>query len=135
MLSNAETNGVMLIDFERSSLLQPPRRPLAQLVPNKRKRGPGNKYLGKAARKPQNGRDEGMAFAEETSRMRSVFLELDLSREQPTLTSLPTISGGISVPPDIPVLRRALERPVSALVGTLRCEGRCNKLRGDETAA
>ncbi|KAK6829337.1 hypothetical protein PG995_005377 [Apiospora arundinis] len=78
MLSNAETNGVMLIDFERSSLLQPPRRPLAQLVPNKRKRGPGNAYLGKTARKPQNGRDEGMIFAEETSRMRSVFLELDL---------------------------------------------------------
>ncbi|KAH7131168.1 hypothetical protein EDB81DRAFT_135184 [Dactylonectria macrodidyma] len=36
MLFNAETNEVMIIDFERASLLKPPRRPLAQLVPNKR---------------------------------------------------------------------------------------------------
>ncbi|EXL63843.1 hypothetical protein FOPG_19885 [Fusarium oxysporum f. sp. conglutinans race 2 54008] len=36
MLFNPETNGVMVIDFERALLLNPPRRPLAQLVPNKR---------------------------------------------------------------------------------------------------
>ncbi|KAJ9413640.1 hypothetical protein QL093DRAFT_2486717 [Fusarium oxysporum] len=36
MLFNPETNGVMVIDFERALLLKPPRRPLAQLVPNKR---------------------------------------------------------------------------------------------------
>ncbi|KAH7140423.1 hypothetical protein B0J13DRAFT_504647 [Dactylonectria estremocensis] len=36
MLFNSETNGIMIIDFERASLLRPPRRPLAQLVPNKR---------------------------------------------------------------------------------------------------
>ncbi|KND90464.1 hypothetical protein TOPH_05003 [Tolypocladium ophioglossoides CBS 100239] len=36
MLFNPETNGVMIVDFERSSLLEPPRRPLAQSVPNKR---------------------------------------------------------------------------------------------------
>ncbi|KAM4065844.1 kinase [Hirsutella rhossiliensis] len=36
MLSNAETNGVMIIDFERASI----RRPLAQVVPSKRNRKP-----------------------------------------------------------------------------------------------
>uniref|UniRef100_A0A0C4DJQ0 EKC/KEOPS complex subunit BUD32 n=2 Tax=Fusarium oxysporum TaxID=5507 RepID=A0A0C4DJQ0_FUSOF len=36
MLFNPETNRVMVIDFERALLLKPPRRPLAQLVPNKR---------------------------------------------------------------------------------------------------
>ncbi|EXK75729.1 hypothetical protein FOQG_19506 [Fusarium oxysporum f. sp. raphani 54005] len=36
MLFNPETNGVMMIDFERALLLKPPRRPLAPLVPNKR---------------------------------------------------------------------------------------------------
>ncbi|KAH7460584.1 hypothetical protein FOMA001_g19596 [Fusarium oxysporum f. sp. matthiolae] len=36
MLFNPETSGVMVIDFERALLLKPPRRPLAQLVPNKR---------------------------------------------------------------------------------------------------
>ncbi|PCD22089.1 hypothetical protein AU210_015889 [Fusarium oxysporum f. sp. radicis-cucumerinum] len=36
MLFSPETNRVMVIDFERALLLKPPRRPLAQLVPNKR---------------------------------------------------------------------------------------------------
>ncbi|QKD56879.2 uncharacterized protein FOBCDRAFT_295617 [Fusarium oxysporum Fo47] len=36
ILFNPETSGVMVIDFERALLLNPPRRPLAQLVPNKR---------------------------------------------------------------------------------------------------
>ncbi|OBS15942.1 hypothetical protein FPOA_13290 [Fusarium poae] len=36
MLFNPETGGIMVIDFERALLLNPPRRPLAQLVPNKR---------------------------------------------------------------------------------------------------
>ncbi|KAI0408046.1 hypothetical protein F4802DRAFT_605130 [Xylaria palmicola] len=36
MLLNPETQEVMLIDFERAWLLDPPRRPLGQLVPNKR---------------------------------------------------------------------------------------------------
>ena len=77
MLFNPETNGVMMIDFERSSLLQPPRPPLAQLVPNKRKRGPGRTNLGKTAHKQENGRDKDRRFAEDISRMRSAFLELD----------------------------------------------------------
>ncbi|KAI1122562.1 hypothetical protein F5Y10DRAFT_71307 [Nemania abortiva] len=36
ILRNPETGGVMLIDFERASILERPRRPLGQLVPNKR---------------------------------------------------------------------------------------------------
>jgi hypothetical protein len=36
MLFNPETNRVMIIDFERSLLVQPPRRALHQVVPNKR---------------------------------------------------------------------------------------------------
>ena len=36
ILRNPETGNVMLIDFERASLLDRPRRPLGQLVPNKR---------------------------------------------------------------------------------------------------
>ncbi|KAK7211047.1 hypothetical protein V2G26_018225 [Clonostachys chloroleuca] len=38
MLLNPETQGVMIIDFERSRLLSPPRRQLAALEPNKRQR-------------------------------------------------------------------------------------------------
>ncbi|CVL09139.1 uncharacterized protein FMAN_15421 [Fusarium mangiferae] len=38
MLFNSETSGVVVIDFERALLLKPPRRPLAQLVSNKRAR-------------------------------------------------------------------------------------------------
>lgn len=37
MLFNREVNGVMIIDFERASLAEPPRLPLAQSVPNKRR--------------------------------------------------------------------------------------------------
>ncbi|KAI1199327.1 hypothetical protein F5X97DRAFT_296774 [Nemania serpens] len=36
ILLNPETRNVMLIDFERALLLDPPRHPLSQLVPNKR---------------------------------------------------------------------------------------------------
>ncbi|CAH0023545.1 unnamed protein product [Clonostachys rhizophaga] len=35
-----DRNSVMMIDFERASLLEPPRLPLTQLVPNKRRRKP-----------------------------------------------------------------------------------------------
>ncbi|XWW94443.1 hypothetical protein V2A60_002386 [Cordyceps javanica] len=38
MLYNPETNRIMIIDFERSLLVQAPRRALGQIVPNKRKR-------------------------------------------------------------------------------------------------
>ncbi|KAK7229597.1 hypothetical protein V2G26_001767 [Clonostachys chloroleuca] len=38
ILFNPETREVMIIDFERSQLLSPPRRQLAALEPNKRRR-------------------------------------------------------------------------------------------------
>ncbi|KAM3518341.1 hypothetical protein NHJ13051_008257 [Beauveria bassiana] len=38
MLYNPETNRIIIIDFERSLLMQAPRRTLGQIVPNKRKR-------------------------------------------------------------------------------------------------
>ncbi|KAM0426309.1 hypothetical protein ACHAPT_008349 [Fusarium lateritium] len=37
MLFNSETNGVMMVDFERASLLELPQPPLGQPVPNKRR--------------------------------------------------------------------------------------------------
>ncbi|KAI7908759.1 hypothetical protein M0657_012147 [Pyricularia oryzae] len=37
MLFNTEVNGFMMIDFERALLLGPPRPPLVQVVPNKRR--------------------------------------------------------------------------------------------------
>ncbi|KAK1837983.1 hypothetical protein CCHR01_19394 [Colletotrichum chrysophilum] len=40
MLFNEEVEGVMIIDFERAQLMTPPRRPLTQIVPNKRRRAP-----------------------------------------------------------------------------------------------
>ncbi|KAH6658643.1 hypothetical protein BKA67DRAFT_512165 [Truncatella angustata] len=73
MLFNPETNGVMLIDFERASLLTRARRPLAQLVPNKRKRGPGRTNPGKVAQTPEGGRDRGRSFVEDILTMRTVF--------------------------------------------------------------
>ncbi|KAJ4307972.1 hypothetical protein N0V84_012377 [Fusarium piperis] len=36
MLLNPEANSIMMIDFERATLLERPRRPVGQLVPNKR---------------------------------------------------------------------------------------------------
>lgn len=38
MLFSREVDGVMMIDFERALLVKLPRLPLAQLVPNKRRR-------------------------------------------------------------------------------------------------
>ena len=38
VLLNRETGQVMIIDFERAFLMNPPRPPLASLAPNKRKR-------------------------------------------------------------------------------------------------
>ena len=42
VLLNRETEQVMIIDFERAFLMDPPRPPLASLAPNKRKRSVGN---------------------------------------------------------------------------------------------
>ncbi|KAK8038419.1 hypothetical protein PG994_015186 [Apiospora phragmitis] len=61
LLFNPDTNGVMLIDFERASLLQLSRRPLAQLVPNKRKHTPSKLDGRKTDRQPGNGRGQEVA--------------------------------------------------------------------------
>ncbi|KID81672.1 Protein kinase-like domain protein [Metarhizium guizhouense ARSEF 977] len=77
MLFNPETDRVMIIDFERSSIVQPPRRALAQVVPNKR---PWNhetteKRKGRCgvSGRQQNGGDIG----EDILMARSTFLELN----------------------------------------------------------
>ncbi|KAJ2891106.1 uncharacterized protein MKZ38_000915 [Zalerion maritima] len=44
-----ETGRVMMVDFERAVLMDPPRRPLAQVVPNKRARTPDGMDFCKAA--------------------------------------------------------------------------------------
>ena len=74
---NPETNRVMIIDFERSLLLQPPWRALAQLVPNKQgwdsettKKRKGGEQV--------SGRQQGCGdFGEDILMARSTFLELN----------------------------------------------------------
>jgi hypothetical protein len=80
MLFNPETNGVVVIDFERALLLELPRRPLSQLVPNKRtwksgamdaKRVTGNS--GKRIRSSQS-------FSEDIWLAKTAFLEWNTRR-------------------------------------------------------
>ncbi|UNI16689.1 hypothetical protein JDV02_003103 [Purpureocillium takamizusanense] len=76
MLVNRETNSVMMIDFERAKLVEQPRRPLAPVVPNKRRLDWGNTTGSEKdkARKRQGTRIRG--FAEDTLMARTVFLEM-----------------------------------------------------------
>ena len=76
MLVNRETNGVMMIDFERARLLEKARRPLANLVPNKRRLDWGNSTGSEEhkARKRQGMRIRG--FAEDTMMARTAFLDM-----------------------------------------------------------
>lgn len=71
MLSNSETNGVMMIGFERASMLRSPRHPLAQLVPNKRNREPGEAN-GKSSDKQSS---SARMFAQEESEVQFAFHE------------------------------------------------------------
>ena len=76
LLFNPETNGIMIIDFERSSLVAPLRRVLGPVVPNKRawgnessdKKSGGDRHVAKRARGVDAGQDILMA--------RLAFLEL-----------------------------------------------------------
>ncbi|KAI1308250.1 hypothetical protein F5Y03DRAFT_383429 [Xylaria venustula] len=62
ILLNPETQDVMLIDFERALLLDPPRRPLGQLIPNKRTREQDTGYEKAGARPHQRfANDKAMA--------------------------------------------------------------------------
>ncbi|KAK8048274.1 hypothetical protein PG994_010004 [Apiospora phragmitis] len=78
MLFNPDTNAVMLIDFERASLLQPIRPPLVQLVPNKRKRTPSKSDSRKADRQPGNGRGKREIFSDDIMDLRAVLSEHDM---------------------------------------------------------
>ncbi|KAK8142902.1 hypothetical protein G3M48_008004 [Beauveria asiatica] len=68
MLFNSETGTVMMIDFERSTLLEAPRPPLAQVVPNKR-----SWREVAPAKKVSNVRRQG--FAEDICGLRVLFRE------------------------------------------------------------
>ncbi|RSL78243.1 hypothetical protein CEP52_017648 [Fusarium oligoseptatum] len=74
MLFNPETNGVMIIDFERALLLlEPPRRPLAQLVPNKRRWKPETGDCSKSAEKSSDRGQVSGELSEDIGMMRIVF--------------------------------------------------------------
>ncbi|KAK1657140.1 hypothetical protein BDP55DRAFT_567888 [Colletotrichum godetiae] len=57
VLFNKEVKGIMMIDFERAQFAKPPRRPLTQLIPNKRRRTAQMTKCGKLAAQSRN-RDE-----------------------------------------------------------------------------
>ncbi|OAQ57369.1 protein kinase-like domain [Pochonia chlamydosporia 170] len=77
MLFNPETNRVMVIDFERSLLVQPPRRALAQLVPNKRAWNSETTEKRKG-RVRVSGQQQGCGdVVEDISMARSAFSELN----------------------------------------------------------
>jgi serine/threonine protein kinase len=73
MLFNAEVNGVMMIDFERALLLEPPRRPLAQLVPNKRRWKPETVDSSKSAETSSDRGQVSRTFSEDIGMMKIVF--------------------------------------------------------------
>ncbi|OBS15915.1 hypothetical protein FPOA_13328 [Fusarium poae] len=75
MLFNPETGGIMVIDFERALLLNPPRRPLAQLVPNKRawqsETMDGKKVTGDSSKRSRS----SQSFLEDIRLAKTAFLE------------------------------------------------------------
>ncbi|KAG5756711.1 hypothetical protein H9Q70_000689 [Fusarium xylarioides] len=74
MLFNREVNTVMMIDFERASLVQPPKLPLAQLVPNKRKRMAEGRE--KKAVTLSKSAQTSRGFSEDIANARMVFWDL-----------------------------------------------------------
>ncbi|OAA65778.1 Protein kinase-like domain protein [Niveomyces insectorum RCEF 264] len=74
MLVNAEINGVMVIDFERARILKPPRRPLAQVAPNKRRptQEEAHAYAGKLV--ARSSRDD-RALKEDLGEMEMMFYD------------------------------------------------------------
>ncbi|KAI6386420.1 hypothetical protein MCOR24_011298 [Pyricularia oryzae] len=73
MLFNAETSGVMMIDFERALLLEAPRPPLVQLVSNKRKRKPDMVDSSKWIRKSGGRGQVSGVFSEDIGLMKMAF--------------------------------------------------------------
>ncbi|GAB0134351.1 hypothetical protein EsDP_00002728 [Epichloe bromicola] len=75
MLFNPETNDVMIIDFERSSLRQPPRRALSQVVPNKRAWDHEPNTERKGRDRVDGRHKDGRGPSQDISMARSIFLE------------------------------------------------------------
>ncbi|KAI6267933.1 hypothetical protein MCOR27_010383 [Pyricularia oryzae] len=73
MLFNEEVNGVMMIDFERALLLEPPRPPLVQLVPNKRGWRPDTAESIKSVGKSGDRGEASRIFSDEIGLMKIVF--------------------------------------------------------------
>ncbi|EXL41498.1 hypothetical protein FOCG_16302 [Fusarium oxysporum f. sp. radicis-lycopersici 26381] len=73
MLFNREVKRVMMIDFERAVLVKPPRPPLAQLVPNKRRRKPEETECKKTATSSCNIRRVGEGFSKDILDAKMVF--------------------------------------------------------------
>ena len=75
MLFNRENNGVMVIDFERAALLETPRCPLAQVIPNKRKRAQAKTTPGpqEVSSDLKTRHQADRRFSEDTSAAKLVF--------------------------------------------------------------
>jgi hypothetical protein len=76
MLFNWELKRVMMIDFERASLAELPRPPLAQLVPNKRRQRPEERECKNVAPLSCNARRASRGFSEDIIKARMVFRDL-----------------------------------------------------------
>ncbi|KAH8654678.1 hypothetical protein BGZ61DRAFT_373450 [Ilyonectria robusta] len=81
MLFNPETNGVIIIDFERASLLRPPRRPLAQLMPNKRAWKQETIDIKKATGGSRNQSRSSRGFPEDILMAKTAFLDGEMHRK------------------------------------------------------
>ncbi|KAH8742673.1 hypothetical protein F5883DRAFT_723029 [Diaporthe sp. PMI_573] len=78
MLFNAEINGVMMIDFERALLVEPPRRPLGQLVPNKQRWTAETTDCSKSAEKSRDRGQVSRPFSEDIGMLKIVFGERNI---------------------------------------------------------
>lgn len=73
MLFNAVVKGIMLTDFKRALLLERPCRPLAQLVPNKRRRRPEARDSVTRAGKQRNSRQVHVEHTQKPETMRTAL--------------------------------------------------------------
>ncbi|RMJ01447.1 hypothetical protein CDV36_015808 [Fusarium kuroshium] len=76
MLVSRETDSVMLIDFERAVLLEAARRPLAQVVPNKRGWDSGRVADGEKSAQLSKRVSRGCGFAEDNLMARTTLMNL-----------------------------------------------------------
>ncbi|KAH6959897.1 hypothetical protein BKA56DRAFT_599767 [Ilyonectria sp. MPI-CAGE-AT-0026] len=71
----------MIIDFERASLLRPPRRPLAQLVPTKRAWEQEIMDVKKATGDSGNQSRSSQGFPEDITMAKTAFLDGKMHRK------------------------------------------------------